>query len=156
MASESQAPAGGAPQESTFRNYNAKQASTYTQSRAGYLPKLYKVILDAHEARGGKAGSVLDVGCGPGRASREIADYFDEVTGVDPSPGMIAEAIQTGGKTKAGNDISYKVCSAEELDSLPGQVDMITAATAVGGLVSLLEPNPILHTFVEDLGANAS
>jgi len=35
---------------------------------------------------------LLDFGCGIGRVARPLAEYFDEVVGVDVSPTMIAEA----------------------------------------------------------------
>ena len=36
-------------------------------------------------------GRLLDVGCGPGALTLELAQAFDESVGVDPDPGMLAE-----------------------------------------------------------------
>jgi SAM-dependent methyltransferase len=36
-------------------------------------------------------GRLLDVGCGPGALTLELAPAFDESVGVDPDPGMLAE-----------------------------------------------------------------
>jgi len=39
----------------------------------------------------------LDFGCGVGRLTRALADYFDEVQGIDIAPSMIARARQQNG-----------------------------------------------------------
>jgi SAM-dependent methyltransferase len=41
-------------------------------------------------------GLLLDVGCGPGALTLELAPAFDECVGVDPDPGMLAEARRRG------------------------------------------------------------
>jgi len=45
----------------------------------------------AHAARLGGSGNgrALDFGCGPGRLTQALADYFERVDGVDISPSMI-------------------------------------------------------------------
>ena len=37
-------------------------------------------------------GIALDFGCGIGRLTQSLADYFDKVTGVDIAPAMISLA----------------------------------------------------------------
>jgi SAM-dependent methyltransferase len=41
-------------------------------------------------------GRLLDVGCGPGVVAGRLAGLFEEVVGVDPDPGMLAEAARLG------------------------------------------------------------
>jgi ubiquinone/menaquinone biosynthesis C-methylase UbiE len=46
------------------------------------------------EAYGMGTASCLDLGCGPGRITRQMAEVFDEVHAVDVSPDMLAYARQ--------------------------------------------------------------
>ncbi len=56
---------------------------------------------------------VLDVGCGTGHLTRKIRCLTNgKVVGIDPSEGMIKEAIEKS----EGLDIKYEVKSAEEMD----------------------------------------
>jgi len=75
---------------------------------------------------------VLDVGCGPGIATRQIASYFEHVLGVDASPAMIANAQETPVPSATGEQAEFKVSTAEEIDQLyePESIDLITVATA--------------------------
>ena len=123
------------PSDPTFRSYSAEQAKYYAVSRLSYLPALYDTVLKYHATAGGKSDLVLDVGCGPGNATRDIAISFDQAIGVDAGAEMIATAIELGGKTKCGGDIKFNVSPAEELSHVkglkPGSVDLITSAMAV-------------------------
>lgn len=66
-------------------------AADYAANRTGYSNELYDTI-----ARFGlrRNASVLDVGCGTGIASAPFAANGFPVTGVDPSPAMLAQAKQ--------------------------------------------------------------
>lgn len=123
------------PADRTFRSYSSQQAAGYASARKQYPPALIKFLLDHHRATGGETGEVLDVGCGPGNATRDLAPHFDVAFGADPGEAMIQTATELGGTTATGAPIQYRVCSAEELDTIKeiehGSVDMITAATAV-------------------------
>ena len=118
----------------TFRSYQPAQAKQYAAGRPGYPPVLYEKIYAEHASTGGGFGSVLDVGCGPGLATRDLALRFDHALGVDPGEEMIKTAKERGGETKEGGKIQYEVCEAERIATLPGmlgKVDLITVATAV-------------------------
>ena len=122
------------PSDPTFRAYNADQAKLYSTHRRSYSPKLYDEIIKYHKEVGnGTFGTVLDVGCGPGNATRDLAQYFQKAVGVDPGEQMIASAKEVS----AGYDnVEFAVCTAEEIESIkemvPNGVDVITAAMAVG------------------------
>lgn len=119
----------------TFRSYKPEQAQQYVGARPAYKPALYEHIFAEHQASGGSFGLVVDVGCGPGRATQDLARTFDHAVGLDPGEGMISVARQRGGETKTGEKIRFEVCEAERIAGVPGmplgEVDMITAATAV-------------------------
>ncbi len=92
-------------------------------------------IVDHHRATGGETAVLLDVGCGPGSATRSVSPHFDVVFGADAGEAMINTANTLGGTTATGAPIQYRVCTAEEIDNIEelrhGSVDMITAAVAV-------------------------
>jgi len=46
---------------------------------------------------------LIDVGCGPGSVALLLAPLFAEVVGVDPDPGMIAEAARRASRQGVGN-----------------------------------------------------
>jgi ubiquinone/menaquinone biosynthesis C-methylase UbiE len=121
----------------TFRFYKQVQAQNYANSRPAYQPVLYEHIFAEHAASGGGFEFVVDVGCGPGSATRDLALAFEHTVGIDPGEGMIKVARERGGETNNGEKIRYEVCEAERISGAPGlplgKVDLITAATAVSG-----------------------
>jgi trans-aconitate 3-methyltransferase len=120
----------------TFRSYSAQEAKLYAASRLSYSQNIYNKVLDHHIATRGKFGLLLDVGCGPGNATRDLALYFDRAIGADPGAQMIEAANALGGNTKSGNAIEFLVGPAEDISQFkglePGSVDLLTAAMAVG------------------------
>ncbi|KAK3384619.1 S-adenosyl-L-methionine-dependent methyltransferase [Lasiosphaeria ovina] len=125
-----------APEDPTFRSFDRKQGENYAQARRDYHPLLYSIVLDYHTSTGGKFDTVLDVGCGPGRATRSLAAHFSQAIGIDPSDGMIATARSLGDSSSASEPVRFEVSTAEELGSRlsppisEGSIDLITAATA--------------------------
>lgn len=119
----------------TFRNYTNEQAKIYAAHRLSYPPKLYEIVINHHKKTGGQFNLVLDLGCGPGNATRDIATHFEEAIGCDAGAAMIDAAREIGGKTKNGKDIKWIVVSGEEFAELDeiveGSVDLITVAMAV-------------------------
>ncbi|TVY41651.1 putative methyltransferase [Lachnellula occidentalis] len=119
----------------TFRSYSSSQAKAYASHRNSYEPAVYKTVFDFHAAHGGQFGLVLDCGCGPGNATRDLALEFDQAVGTDAGAAMIDAARELGGKTKSGADIRWEVVPAEMFSSVEGleagSVDLLTVAMAV-------------------------
>ncbi|KAF7523246.1 hypothetical protein G7054_g11822 [Neopestalotiopsis clavispora] len=120
--------------DSTFRNYGAQQAASYAAHRGSYSSDIYDNLISYHEGQGGNLGTALDVGCGTGQATRNLARYFTRAIGFDPGQAMIDHANQLGGNTKDGEKIHFEVCAAEELYKSglvePASVDLLCAAMA--------------------------
>ena len=116
--------------DSTFRAYSSAQALEYAQRRGGYPEALITEIVKLHKTTGGAFNTLLDLGCGPGSATRDLAVHFDRATGIDPSAEMIAAATAIGGSAKKG-PIAFREGEAEVCGGVPDRsVDLITAATS--------------------------
>lgn len=124
------------PNDPTFRSYSTEQAKVYASQRLSYPEVLYNAVLEHHASTGGQFGLLLDVGCGPGNATRDVARSFERAMGVDPGEAMIGAAREQGGHTKTGQEIVYVLGQAEELVKVEGleegSVDLLTSAMAVG------------------------
>lgn len=133
MAQTKEASAGSVHQaETTFKNYKSDDAARYAAHRPSYSPKLIELVVETHTAGGGQFELVLDIGCGPGIATRQIASHFKHVIGIDASVSMIETARQTECLSATGEQATFEVCASEDLDKLlePNSVDLITVATA--------------------------
>lgn len=140
----------------TFTTYTPTQARTYAQHRLSYPSKLYDTILNHHTSTSGKLNVLADVGCGPGRATRDLAAFFELGVGLDPGEEMIRTARALSEEegledSDGGGKVRFAVCGAEECargvrdalstfkngvdddddDSEEGRVDLLTAAMAV-------------------------
>jgi 2-polyprenyl-3-methyl-5-hydroxy-6-metoxy-1,4-benzoquinol methylase len=83
-------------------------------------------------------GKVLDYGCGPGRIAMLLADAGFDVRAVDPSPAMIAEAVQLAGQRErlrfavledpcqelGPNSLDAVICSSV-IEYVPGPEDLL-------------------------------
>lgn len=121
--------------EPTFRSYTAEQTRTYALQRGtSYPAELYQEILRYHEQKGGQWRCFVDIGCGPGRSTHDLAHFFDRAVGVDHSPEMVQHATSQSFQAKSGS-VQFYVSDAESFDQLPdlesGSVDLITAGMAV-------------------------
>jgi SAM-dependent methyltransferase len=119
----------------TFRNYDPNQAAAFAKARKSYSEKLYDLIIEYHQANGGQLHSLLDVGCGSGAATRGLAQYLDNATGIDPGEQLIQQARIHGGQTASGTPVQYEVLSAEDMclsrNAAISSVDILTASMAV-------------------------
>jgi len=128
------APPASFSQEKTFSTYNAAQGEAYAQIRPDYSPKVYQTILEHHSSTGGELNTLLDVGCGPGTATRTLAPNFTHAIGIDPAEGMITTARNLIPPSQS--NIRYEISTCEELGAnlMPpiadASVDLITIANA--------------------------
>lgn len=70
----------------------AGSAAHYSVGRMPYPTALAEAVRDALGIDG--TGRLLDVGCGPGSLTLELAPLFASTVGVDPDAGMLAEAAR--------------------------------------------------------------
>ena len=98
-------------------------APHYRKGRLPYAPGIADVVTAALGLDG--TGRLLDVGCGPGIVAGLLGDRVAEVVGVDPDPGMIAEARGTGIP-----NATWVQLRAEELPAGLGRFRVITFAAS--------------------------
>lgn len=76
----------------------------------------------------GPKNFVLDLGCGHGLISRELASSFTKVLGTDPSAVMVTQAQSTSSSYK---NVEFKQGNAEDLSMIKdGSLDMVVAGQA--------------------------
>ncbi len=78
---------------------------------------------------------VLDIGCGGGLFSEALARAGAEVTGVDPSPGVID--IATRHAAEGGLSIDYRARTAEDLAASGAQFDVVCAMEVLEHVVDM-------------------
>ncbi len=81
--------------------------------------------------------NVLDLGCGQGFFSRELARRGARVVGIDLSDAMIASALQHEAQQPLG--VEYRVVSASEVDRHweQGSFDLVTACMALQDIADI-------------------
>ncbi len=94
---------------------------SYNAARKDYPAKVIDYVIQ--EMAGG--ASVLDVGCGTGIATRQLASRFNSVHGADSEETMVAEAEKSNVR-----NIKYLVAPAHELPFPAGSFDLVTAFSA--------------------------
>jgi SAM-dependent methyltransferase len=101
----------------------AGAAKYYEEGRFPYAPGLADALvselgLDGH-------GRLLDVGCGPGSVARRVARLFDAVVGLDPDPGMLAEAARLA----AVGGIRQAIWVRKRAEELPAGLGLFRVVT---------------------------
>jgi SAM-dependent methyltransferase len=99
-------------------------ADRYRASRRGYPPESVQFIIDT--ARLGPGSAVLEVGCGTGQLTGQLAAHGLAVMAIDIGACMITAARQPLG----GSPVLFEVVSFEELDAPDASFDLIVSATA--------------------------
>ena len=124
----------------------AGAARFYEQGREPYAPELADAFRQALSLDG--SGRLLDVGCGPGSVALRLAGLFETVIGLDPDPGMLAEARRLAEQRRIANAVWVRL-RAEDLPAGLGRFRVITFAQSfhwmdrprVAGLVrDMVEP----------------
>jgi len=90
-------------------------AEHYVNGRPPYSRDLARVL--GEQVPGGLSGRLLDVGCGPGILTIELAPLFDEAVGLDPDPDMLAVGAARARDAGISN-IIWLQDVAENLDRL--------------------------------------
>ncbi|MBB5835712.1 methyltransferase domain-containing protein [Kribbella italica] len=101
----------------------AGAAGYYEQGRLRYPAALAATLRSALGLDG--SGRLLDVGCGPGTVALRVAQLFADVVGLDPDPGMVAEASRLARDRGVAN-VRFVQARAEEL---PAELGRFTVAT---------------------------
>ena len=102
-------------------------------------------------------GSVLDVGCGPGGASRHLAARAALVTGVDQAPRMLEEFAETLSQRPGG--VRGLLTGAPEVRTIPGRWPDVAAEVDPHDVVvchnTLYNVGSDVGRFVDELTAHA-
>ena len=101
------------------KNWFDAGGSNYARFRPEYPPALASFLAGLAPDR----ALAVDVGCGNGQLTAQLAAHFDEVIGVDPSADQIANA-------KPASGASYLCAPAEKLPVPDGAASLVAAAQA--------------------------
>ncbi|HET7435321.1 MAG TPA: class I SAM-dependent methyltransferase [Thermoanaerobaculia bacterium] len=99
----------------------------------GYIHLTQQLAISEH-LKVAPGTSVLDLGCGIGRWSRQLAERGANVVGVDVAPAMIEEAR----RRSAGYSIDYRVADLRDLD-LGRTFDVVLAVTVLQHILDDVE-----------------
>lgn len=109
----------GNAETTTTKNWFDTGGSAYALFRPEYPVGLARFL---SQTIGGR-GCAVDIGCGNGQLTRQLAEHFDRVIGVDPSEDQIANAHRQV-------NIDYICAPAEQLPLPDRSASLITAAQA--------------------------
>jgi SAM-dependent methyltransferase len=99
----------------------AGSAAYYARGRMPYPAAIAAALADELELDG--TGRLLDVGCGPGTLTLQLAHLFEQAVGVDADREMIEEASRSG-----ATNVAWRRLRAEELPAGMGEFRLITFA----------------------------
>lgn len=105
------------------RNWFDGGGSAYARFRPGYPAELTGFLADIAPDR----QMAVDVGCGSGQLTRQLAGLFRHTVGIDPSHDQLAS---TGEGNKSHDGLSYACAPAEALPLPDCCASLITAAQA--------------------------
>jgi SAM-dependent methyltransferase len=105
----------------------AGAARYYEQGRLPYAPGLAGAFTRSLGLDG--YGRLLDVGCGPGTVALRLASRFEAVVGLDPDPGMLAEAARSAAERGIAN-ATWVRRRAEDLPGGLGRFRVVTFAAS--------------------------
>lgn len=106
-------------QAPNMRNWFMAGGENYARYRPVYPDELASYLASVAPDR----NSALDVGCGTGQLTRQLARHFAFVKGVDPSASQLSNA-------EAVRGVYYECSPAESLPRHPPGYSLITAAQA--------------------------
>ncbi len=96
-------------------------------------PLYRRVVADVTAQQLPSAAVVLDIGTGPGRVPRMIAEKCPQlsVTGVDLSPEMIAHATAANGQVSGPGQVVFQVADVADLPFSDGSVDLVVSSISM-------------------------
>ncbi len=120
--------------------YAAITASHYS----AYRPPLHSVILGRalHQHKKRQVG--LDIGCGTGRSTQELANFCNHVVGLEPSKSMLF-------KTEKDEKVNYVNAPGERIPIAAKSIDVVTLA----GSLNYIERNSLVNELVRICRADA-
>lgn len=103
-------------------------ADLYAEVRRGYPPALYD---DLWRLAGlGPDARVLEVGCGAGQATIDLAARAGALTAVDPGAQLIAQARARLARSASDAHAQFVVSTFEAFDAEPAGFDLVASAQA--------------------------
>jgi len=110
--------------------YDAITASHYS----AYRPPLHSIILGQALRQNRERQMGLDIGCGTGRSTQELANFCNHVVGLEPSKSMLL-------KTEKHEKVNYVNSPGEQIPIAARSVDVVTLA----GSLNYIERNPLVN-----------
>ena len=105
----------------------ATTVEDYVRYRLPYPAALVRDLLARTGATG--SGQLLDLACGPGRASLPLAGSFKEIWAIDLEPRMVEAGRRLASERGIAN-VRWLTGRAEDLEAPPGYFDLITIGEA--------------------------
>jgi SAM-dependent methyltransferase len=102
-------------------------AEAYVRYRLPYPPALLADLVARLAPT--TTGRMLDLGCGPGRVTFELAPQFTEVWAIDLEPEMVAVG-RAEAERRSINNVRWLVGAVEALEAPVGLFDLVTAGEA--------------------------
>jgi len=99
-------------------------AARYEESRPGYPAPVVEFITST--AGLGPARTVLEIGCGTGQLTEQLAGSGFRLTAIDIGPSLVAAAR----RRLAGADVSFQVTSFEDLAADDASFDLVISSAA--------------------------
>ena len=99
-------------------------AEQYEMSRPGYPGRVIEFITAT--AGLGSRAAVLEVGCGTGQLTEQLACSGSRLTAIDIGPSMIAAAR----RRLTGAEVSFQVTSFEDLAAVDASFDLVISSAA--------------------------
>ena len=100
------------------------------------------------------AQHVLNVGCGEGRFCRMMAEFVPQVTGLDPTAGLLQEARQQGGAKYIegrAEDLPFEVATVDLEVSYLSLIDIADSRVAIGEMARVVRPGG--HVLIGNLNS---
>jgi ubiquinone/menaquinone biosynthesis C-methylase UbiE len=107
---------------------HTSEAAKYAKSRPSHPQDIVNIAVQfLNEKYSGPLDQAVDVGCGTGISTCNLAGKFDQVLGVDASEAMVNEAREAG----YPNSLTFQKASAEKLPVPDASVQLVLVGRAI-------------------------